>query len=551
MCGIIAYYQEDLKKREEAQALQDYTYEIMSVGLEKMSHRGPDEHHILQKDSSGLGHTRLSIVDVGHGAQPIVWDQLQWIHNGEIYNHLDWREDCLQDKASLESLSDSAIIGPLYRKFGLDFVTKLDGVFSLVILDGDEVIAARDPLGVKPLFYGHDDKGIMWFASEMKALQVHCTEIKTFPPGHIYSSSKGWSTYYGPLWYDTTKSAVKISEASQARTLLKEKLTQATTKRLMADVPLGSLLSGGLDSSLVAALAAKELKKTGKRLTTFSVGLKAGTLDLLNARKVAEHIGSDHKEITFSVEEGISLLKEMITLLETFDITTIRASTPMYIMTKVIRDQGFKVVLSGEGADEIFGGYLYFAHAPNADEFQQECVRRIKRLHTADLLRADRSTMGASVEARVPFLDKSFLDVAMSLDPELKMITSERPEKWILRSSFAGDDLIPDEILWRQKEQFSDGVGYSWVDGLKDYADSVVSDEEFSKREERFPHLTPMTKEAFLYRRIFSEIYPHADIAKQAKRWIPKWQDYDVDPSGRANTSHTQTYHEEEVEKVS
>jgi asparagine synthase (glutamine-hydrolysing) len=547
MCGIIAYYR---KEKVESESLDQYTQTVMNTALEHMSHRGPDERHLYQSPQFkdlGMGHTRLSIVDVGHGAQPLQWDGLQWIHNGEIYNHEFYRAECLEGKPELESHSDSAIIGPLYKKYGLEFASKLDGVFALVLFDGEHVIAARDPLGVKPLYYGLDDKGLMWFASEMKALQEHCLEIHTFPPGHIYSSEKGWDQYYKPHWYDTTVSAVKIKEVEKARELLKLKLEEATTKRLMADVPLGSLLSGGLDSSLVAALAAKELKKTGQRLTTFSVGLKSGTLDLLNAKKVADHIGSDHKEVIFTVEEGIELLKEMVTLLETFDVTTIRASTPMHIMTKVIRDLGFKVVLSGEGADEIFGGYLYFAHAPNAEEFQGECVRRIKRLHTADLLRADRSTMGASVEARVPFLDKAFLDVAMSLDPELKLIKrdQDRPEKWILRSSFADDQLIPDEVLWRQKEQFSDGVGYSWVDGLKDFAEEAISDEEFAGREEKFPHLTPMTKEAYLYRKIFAEIYPHADVTKQVKRWIPKWQDYDVDPSGRANSTHTQTYHDE------
>ena len=383
---------------------------LIKAGLKLQTHRGPDEQDTLITDEGhALGHTRLSIVDVGHGRQPICWDGLAWIHNGEIYNHEQWRDKALEGKPTLESHSDSAIIGPLYRMLGLDFVSELDGVFSFILLDGDHIIAGRDPLGVKPLFYGLDKEGAMNFASEMKALQSICTEIHTFPPGHIFSSQKGWIQYYQPHWYDDTVSAVKLTEYEQVTKMLNEKLVEATKKRLMADVPLGALLSGGLDSSLVAGITARELAKSGKKLTTFSVGLKSGTLDLLNAKKVADHIGSDHKEIIFTVEEGISILKEMVTLLETFDVTTIRASTPMHIMTKVIRDLGFKVVLSGEGADEIFGGYLYFAHAPSADEFHKECVRRIKRLHTADLLRADRSTMGASVEARVPFLDKASL----------------------------------------------------------------------------------------------------------------------------------------------
>ena len=544
MCGIIAFYQKSPLKLESQKS-------IIESSLKKMSHRGPDESHIYQSSdfSKGLGHTRLSIIDPSFGAQPFLWEDLQWIHNGEIYNHAHFREEefkSLFDQSDL-SLSDSAIIGPLYKKYGTDFVSKLDGVFSIVILDGDKIIAARDPLGVKPLFYGFDDEERMWFASEMKALSSHCREIHTFPPGTLYTSDEGFIRYYEPQWFESKEALgpFTLQDKDQIKELLRDKLVTATKKRLMTDVPLGALLSGGLDSSLVAAIAARELKKSGKRLTTFSVGLKAGTHDLLSAAKVAEFIGSDHKEIIFDVEEGISLLRTMITLLETFDVTTIRASTPMFIMSKVIRDLGYKVVLSGEGADEIFGGYLYFSHAPSADEFQKECVRRIKRLHTSDLLRADRSTMGASVEARVPFLDKAFLDVAMSIDPSLKMIRREegRCEKWILRSSFSEESLIPDEILWRQKEQFSDGVGYSWVDGLKDYAESIISDAEFSKREELFPYLTPTTKEAFLYRKIFSEVHPHGDIAKQAKRWIPKWQDYDVDPSGRVNDSHTSTYH--------
>ncbi|MAF77766.1 MAG: asparagine synthase B [Halobacteriovoraceae bacterium] len=544
MCGIIAFYQKSPLKLESQKS-------IIESSLKKMSHRGPDESHIYQSSdfSKGLGHTRLSIIDPSFGAQPFLWEDLQWIHNGEIYNHAHFREEefkSLFDQSDL-SLSDSAIIGPLYKKYGTDFVSKLDGVFSIVILDGDKIIAARDPLGVKPLFYGFDDEERMWFASEMKALSSHCREIHTFPPGTLYTSDEGFIRYYEPQWFESKEALgpFTLQDKDQIKELLRDKLVTATKKRLMTDVPLGALLSGGLDSSLVAAIAARELKKTGKRLTTFSVGLKAGTHDLLSAAKVAEFIGSDHKEIIFDVEEGISLLRTMITLLETFDVTTIRASTPMFIMSKVIRDLGYKVVLSGEGADEIFGGYLYFSHAPSADEFQKECVRRIKRLHTSDLLRADRSTMGASIEARVPFLDKAFLDVAMSIDPSLKMIRreEERCEKWILRSSFSEESLIPDEILWRQKEQFSDGVGYSWVDGLKEYAESIISDADFSKREELFPYLTPTTKEAFLYRKIFSEVHPHGDIAKQAKRWIPKWQDYDVDPSGRANDSHTSTYH--------
>ncbi|MCR9206282.1 MAG: asparagine synthase-related protein, partial [Halobacteriovoraceae bacterium] len=313
---------------------------------------------------------------------------------------------------------------------------------------------------------------------------------------------------------------------------------------------VGSLLSGGLDSSLVAAIAARELKKVGKKLHTYSIGMDPDSLDLLRARQVAEHIGSIHHEILFTAKEGQDAIKEMIQLLETYDVTTIRASTPMYIMSKVIAKDGIKVVLSGEGADEIFGGYLYFAHAPTSKDFHEECIRRIGRLHTADLLRADRSTMGASVEARVPFLDKEFLEISMRVDPEFKMIKKDRCEKWILRKAFEEEGLIPEEVLWRQKEQFSDGVGYSWVDGLKELAESVVSEELYEIREKLYPHQVPLSKEAFMYRELFEQAYSHPDVKKQVKRWIPKWQDYNIDPSGRANTVHVASVEKKEETKA-
>jgi len=318
----------------------------------------------------------------------------------------------------------------------------------------------------------------------------------------------------------------------------------------MSDVPLGVLLSGGLDSSLVASIVAREMKLKGKTVSSFSVGLSGESPDLVKAKKVAEFIGTDHHEIVFTPDQGIELLKELIYKLESYDVTTIRASTPMYIMSKYIRKQGVKVVLSGEGADEIFGGYLYFKNAPSKEEFHHECVRRIKRLNSADVLRADRSTMGAGIEARVPFLDLDFLKAAMKLNPAYKVMDGGRIEKYILRQAFAdpNNPYLPDEVLWRQKEQFSDGVGYSWVDTLKDHAEAQVSDHEFSKAAEMYPFNTPNTKEAFFYRSIYEEFYDKAEASKLVKKWIPKWQD-DKDPSGRASTHHDQTYYEDGEEE--
>lgn len=541
MCGIVCVFgvlESELKEKKSA----------VEQGLSLLTHRGPDDSEVLTingaKQFSLLGHTRLSIVDVKTGHQPFSEEGISWVHNGEIYNHKDLiKEYRLSEKCTFSS-SDSAVIGPLYQKLGVEAFDLLDGVFSIVIIDGDQVVAARDPLGVKPLFYGTDQSGAMWFSSEIKALEESCKEIKTFPPGHYYTSLEGFVRYYTPK-YETQTPFLK--EQEEVFSKLRDTLTKATKKRLMADVPLGSLLSGGLDSSLVAAIAARELRKEGKVLKTFSVGLDPDTDDLKKAREVSEHIGSDHHEVIFTIEEGLTALSQMVKTLETFDITTIRASTPMYLMSKYIRDQGIKVVLSGEGADEIFGGYLYFSHAPSAEEFHSECLRRISLLHTADLLRADRSTMGASVEARVPFLDKEFLEVSMAIDPELKVIKGDRAEKWVLREAFAKEDLIPKSILWRQKEQFSDGVGYSWVDELKALAEKVVLQERFDRRAELYPYHTPTTKEAFMYRELYAQVFTHPDSEKQVQRWIPRWQDYDCDPSGRANKGHKATYIQKEV----
>ena len=539
MCGLICVYEKDEKGTGSTHLIKK-----VKSALDKLNHRGPDESDIVHREGAVFGHTRLSIVDLSSGHQPFdvfqAGSKLTWIHNGEIYNHEFLKKE-LEEKFGYDfsfSKSDSAVIAPLIKEFGLKGFDQLDGVFGTVVMIDGELFVGRDPMGVKPLFYGYDKEGRIWFSSEMKSLIEECDELHTFPPGQAWSSKTGFYEYYKPEFRSEGKLESKLEVIKKE---LKEGLIKATQKRLMADVEVGSLLSGGLDSSLVAAIAARELKKVGKKLHTYSIGMDPQSLDLFRARQVAEHIGSIHHEILFTAEEGQNALKEMVTLLETYDVTTIRASTPMYLMSKVIAKDGIKVVLSGEGADEIFGGYLYFAHAPSGQDFHQECIRRIGRLHTADLLRADRSTMGASVEARVPFLDKDFLETAMSVDPEFKLIKPERCEKWILRTAFEDEDLIPEEVLWRQKEQFSDGVGYFWVDGLKELAEKVVSDELFAIREELYPHQTPLSKEAFMYREIFERIYPHPDVKKQVKRWIPKWQDYNIDPSGRANSVHVAT----------
>ncbi|MFT6069176.1 MAG: asparagine synthase (glutamine-hydrolyzing) [Bacteriovoracaceae bacterium] len=532
MCGILAVF--------GASQVQP-TLEKALRASKKISHRGPDESgHIVSSSGAILCHERLSIVDLKTGKQPIKSeDESYLVHNGEIYNHKELRAS-LSREYKRQGHSDSEVILHGYLDKGVSIVKELDGVFAFIISHKDKILVARDPIGVKPLFFGADQEGALWFASEAKSLEDICETVESFPVGHYYTKEEGFVRYYAPKWWTGEEKPTK--DASKIRELL----TKACTKRLMSDVPVGVLLSGGLDSSLVSSIVARELKKQGRTVKSFSIGLNKDSKDLVKAREVADFLGTEHHEITYTVEEGIAYMKELIEKVETYDVTTIRASTPMYIMTKYIREQGVKVVLSGEGADEMFGGYLYFGNAPTSSEFHEESVRRVKRLHTSDVQRADRSTMGAGVEARVPFLDLEFLDEVMSLDPELKVIRpGEKMEKHVLRKAFdtPDDPYLPDTILWRQKEQFSDGVGYSWVDSLKEFAEECVSDIEFAKREKLFPHNTPLTKEAFLYRKIYASIFKNKSMVKLVKRWIPRWQDYDIDPSGRANAAHSQTYH--------
>ncbi|WP_306352825.1 asparagine synthase B [Flavobacterium sp. '19STA2R22 D10 B1'] len=524
MCGILAIIGKGL---DEA---------LVKQMSKRMSHRGPDESD-LQRTEKGhiLCHERLSIVDLYTGKQPIQGtNQAFMIHNGEIYNHKHLRETILKEH-TFRTTSDSEVIVHLYEEFGYDFCEKLDGIFAFVVIDGDDFIAGRDPLGVKPLYYGIDARGRIYFASEMKAISEECKTFSTFPPGHYYTPKTGFVKYYNPQWVDAEK-AIEILDLDKIR----ETLTEATRKRLMSDVPIGVLLSGGLDSSLTSSIAARLLAEEGKKLHSFSIGLTADAPDAVAARKVADFIGTEHHEIHFTVAEGISILEKLIWHLETYDVTSIRASTPMYFLSKAISDLGIKVVLSGEGADEIFGGYLYFRNAPTVEEFQKETIERVQKLFTADLLRADKSTMAHGLEARVPFLDKAFLELAIKIKPEEKQPkTYKGIEKYILRKAFDTPEspYLPDEVLWRQKEQFSDGVGYSWIDNLIEYCSSQVTDDELSKASELFPYNTPTSKEAYFYRSLFHKHFPQKSAAQTVRKWIPKWQE-NTDPSGRANAAH-------------
>lgn len=526
MCGILAIIG---KGKDQAQ---------VRPLSKRMAHRGPDESDlILTEKGHVLSHERLSIIDLHSGRQPIQGCKTAWmVHNGEIYNHRELRETLLKSHR-LRSQSDSEVIVHLYEEFGYDFLHLLDGDFAFVVVDGDDFIAGRDPMGVKPLYYGIDGRGRIWFASEMKPLADQCRTFATFPPGHYYTPGNGFVKYYKPAYEDYRNALIPADYTS-----IRERLTEATRKRLMSDVPIGVLLSGGLDSSLTSSIAARLLKEEGKTLRSFSIGLGPEAPDAVAARKVAEFLGTEHHEVHFTIEEGIALLDRLIWHLETYDVTTVRASVPMYFLAKAITETGVKVVLSGEGADEIFGGYLYFRNAPSAEAFHKETVERIQKMFTADLLRADKSTMAHGLEVRVPFLDRDFLDLAMGIDPVDKQPGSYKGmEKYLLRKAFdtPDDPYLPDAVLWRQKEQFSDGVGYNWIDALIAFADEAVSDTDFEKAAELFPYNTPATKEAFHYRRLFHRHYPQVSAAQTVRKWIPKWQE-STDPSGRANAAHRQ-----------
>ncbi|ANB11717.1 asparagine synthase (glutamine-hydrolyzing) 2 [Sugiyamaella lignohabitans] len=555
MCGICAFFRYPEAEEFKSKALQ------LS---KRIRHRGPDWSGNFIANNTILAHERLAIVGLDTGAQPITskGEEFALAVNGEIYNHQALRKEFADYE--FKTHSDCEPIIPLYKKYGADAPKYLDGMFAFVLYDvkKDRIIAARDPIGITTLYIGRNSKlpETVFFASELKCLVDDCDTIEAFPPGHVYDSDTDKITrYYEPGWWDASKIPTKPVDY----TLLRETLEKAVRKRLMSEVPYGVLLSGGLDSSLIAAIGARETNKaapesavdhhlagvdtqgnlvntSGSRLHSFAIGLP-GAPDLIAAKKVAEYIGTIHHEHTFTLQEGLDAVRDVIYHLETFDVTTIRASTPMYLLSRKIKAQGVKMVLSGEGSDEIFGGYLYFGAAPSKEDFHQESVSRVKNLHYADCLRANKSTMAWGLEARVPFLDKEFLEVAMAIDPQDKMIvpSEKKIEKYILRKAFDTGDYLPSEILWRQKEQFSDGVGYSWIDGLKDTANKVVSDEQFAKGADLWKDDVPTTKEAFWYRTMFDELFPQPAAASTVMRWIPKadWGCAE-DPSGRYVKSH-------------
>ncbi len=526
MCGILVI----IGKGKEEQLVRDLS--------KRMAHRGPDDNDLFSTEKGHfLCHERLSIVDISTGKQPIQGaTTVYMVHNGEIYNHKELRSGVLKAH-TFRTQSDSEVIVRLYEDFGFDFCDKLDGDFAFVIIDGDNYMAARDPLGVKPLYYGLDERGRIYFASEMKVIIDQCKTCSTFPPGHYYSAKTGFVKYFRPEFEDFEKAKKEVDFA-----LIRKTLTEATQKRLMADVPIGVLLSGGLDSSLITAITARLVAQSGKKLQSFAIGLDANAPDVVAARKVATFLKTEHSEVFFTVQGGIEIVQEVIRQIETYDVITVRASVPMYFLAKAIKKAGIKVVLSGEGADEIFGGYLYFANAPSVEDFQKETIERVQKLFTADLLRADKATMAHGVETRVPFLDKEFLDIAIQIKAEEKMPkTYDGKEKYILRKAFdvPDDPYLPDEVLWRQKEQFSDGVGYNWIDELIDHCAIQVTDEQLAKAALEFPYNPPTTKEAYFYRSIFNKYYPQTTAAQTVRKWIPKWQE-NLDPSGRANSAHMQ-----------
>ncbi|MGB2316360.1 MAG: asparagine synthase B [Flavobacteriaceae bacterium] len=545
MCGIVCAF--DLKQNSE-----DLRPQILEMS-KRIRHRGPDWSGIFDNDKAIMAHERLAIVDPASGKQPLFSPDKQLIlaANGEIYNHRALRKQ-FESTYDFQTQSDCEIILALYNEKGVDFVDDLNGIFGFAIYDVEEdaYFIARDHMGIIPLYIGWDQNGTFYVASELKALESVCTKIELFPPGHYFHSKDGkFVQWYKRDWkeYD----AVKDNETSIQE--IKEALEAAVHRQLMSDVPYGVLLSGGLDSSVTSAIAKKYAQKRVEsgdttdawwpQLHSFSVGLE-GSPDLAAAQKVADHIGTVHHEIKFTIQEGLDAIKDVIYNLETYDTTTIRASTPMYLMARVIKSMGIKMVLSGEGADELFGGYLYFHKAPNAKEFHQETVRKLDKLHMYDCLRANKSLAAWGIEGRVPFLDKEFMDVAMRINPQDKMINGERMEKWVVRKAF--EDMLPESVAWRQKEQFSDGVGYSWIDTLKEIVEKEVSDEQMKNAHFRFPVQTPLNKEEFYYRTIFESHFPSEAAAlcvpqepsvacstKIALEWDEAFKNLN-DPSGRA-----------------
>ena len=559
MCGFVAI----LKVKGDARQAREKALKMSR----KIRHRGPDWSGVYSSEKAVLAHERLAIVDPLSGGQPLYSSDGKKVLavNGEIYNHQEIRR-LFAGQYEFQTGSDCEVILALYERYGTDFIDKLNGIFSFVLYDSttDDYLIARDPIGVIPLYIGHDKDGTGYAASELKALEGQCEEYMPFPPGHYCTSQhngkpvrwyeRDWMQYDGMQW--------ATSDRKEAVQMVKEGLMAAVKRQLMSDVPYGVLLSGGLDSSVVSAIAklyaAKRIETNDKhdawwpQLHSFAVGLK-GAPDLAKAQEVAKHIGTVHHEVNYTVQEGLDAIRDVIYYTETYDVTTVRASTPMYLLARVIRSMGIKMVLSGEGADEIFGGYLYFHKAPDAKAFHEETVRKLKKLHFYDCLRANKSLMAWGIEGRVPFLDKEFLDVAMRIDPVLKMCPGKTIEKAVVREGFA--DLLPESVAWRQKEQFSDGVGYSWIDTLKKVTAEAVSDEQMAHAAERFPINPPLCKEEYYYRSIFEEHFPSPSAARSvnqeasvacstaiALEWDAAFKNMN-DPSGRAVKGvHEQAY---------
>jgi asparagine synthase (glutamine-hydrolysing) len=555
MCGIVGVF--DLK--QSANSLRP---QVLAMS-KKIRHRGPDWSGIYCGDNAILAHERLAIVDPQSGTQPLYSSDGKVILavNGEIYNHLEIRKQ-QADKYNFTTKSDCEVILSLYKEKGVNFLEDINGIFAFALYDeeADSYLIARDPIGVIPLYTGRDEKGTFYVASELKALEGYCNSIELFPPGHyLYSKDGKLTKWYKRDWTEYASVKDRVSDISE----LRDALEAAVKRQLMTDVPYGVLLSGGLDSSIVSAIAKKyaanriesnDLQKAWwPQLHSFAIGLE-GSPDLIAAQKVADHIGTVHHEVHFTIQEGLDAVRDVIYHIETYDVTTVRASTPMYLLARVIRSMGIKMVLSGEGSDEIFGGYLYFHKAPNARALHEETVRKLDKLHLYDCLRANKSLAAWGVEGRVPFLDKEFLDVAMRLNPEDKLSGLKgRMEKWILRKAF--EDMLPESVTWRQKEQFSDGVGYNWIDTLKNIALSQISDEQFDTAAERFPVNPPLSKEEYYYREIYEELFPSDSAAKTvpsvpsiacstpiALEWDEAFKKL-ADPSGRSVTSvHNDSY---------
>jgi asparagine synthase (glutamine-hydrolysing) len=562
MCGILAILGN--KSSNDFDERREHFLKLSK----QIRHRGPDWNGIYlnAKKNVLITHERLSIIGINSGTQPIVSRDNKYVLsvNGEIYNYKSLYSSIVHGKYRPMTNSDCEVIIPVYDDFENQTPKMLDGIFTFILYDNslDEVLIARDPIGIIPLYYGLTEAGEIMFASEAKCLIKDCEFITTFPPGYYlklrdlnnftetdYSVLRSYKVqnnsinthrvrfekYYTPVYesltYDTNTDVDEI--VSNLNCLL----TRSVEKRLMTDVPYAVLLSGGLDSSLVASITSRISASRGEKLHSFSVGLK-GAPDLLAARKVAKFLGTIHHEIIFTVQDGLDCIRDLIWHLETYDTTTIRASTPMYLLSRKIKAYGIKMVLSGEGADEILGGYLYFHNAPSNQQFHEECVDRVQKLHHFDCLRANKSTMAWGVEARVPFLDQEFIEYAISISPELKL--KDNIEKWILREAFNDTEspYLPQDILWRQKEQFSDGVGYSWIDGLKNMTEASISDEEFSEFREQ---MGVKSKEEMYYKKIYNELFPE-NIG--IKRWIPRtdWDGVGYDPSGRAQGVHNNKY---------